>query len=110
MAFLGDFPRPLYGVAIPRTGFPRHSISFQFWTVRRRATSVEEKKPRRKRGAYSLGLVGTGVRARLPSRPLLFGFAVVLTVAASTRCSSRLPVPPRLFRACRSTDRSCRGY
>ena len=52
MAFLGGFPRRLYGVAMSNTGCPRHFNFFSVWTVRRRATSVEEKAPP-KRGAYS---------------------------------------------------------
>jgi hypothetical protein len=51
MAFLGGFPRPLYGVAMSRRFSPSFNF-FSVWTVRRRATSVEEKAPQ-KRGAYS---------------------------------------------------------
>ena len=51
MAFLGGFPRPLWRSYV-EDGLPPLFNFFSVWTVRRRATSVEEKAPQ-KRGAYS---------------------------------------------------------
>src|ERR1700730_7763784 len=62
MAFLGGFPRPLYGIARPRTGCPRHSISFQPGPYGAALLLRSKKSPAETRRLL-LGLVGTGVRA-----------------------------------------------
>jgi hypothetical protein len=51
MAFLRGFPRPPWRSYVEDGLSPLFNF-FPVWTVRRRATSVEEKAPQ-KRGAYS---------------------------------------------------------
>src|SRR3984893_7810944 len=81
MAFLGGFPRPLYGIARPRTGCPRHSISFQPGPYGAALLLRSKKSPAETRRLL-LGLVGTGVRAANQAASVVRA-AVVPTVAAA---------------------------
>src|ERR1700730_6706145 len=80
MAFLGGFPRPLYGIAMSRTGCPRHSISFQAGPYG--AALLRSKKKPAETRRLLLGLVGTGVRAANQAASVVRA-AVVPTVAAA---------------------------